>query len=99
MRQDAIVIVKQEGDAGGCQLLPLQHLLRHIQQQVTRDHAAPALFQRGLNGITLLAGCEENIGPGQPAAIAASAILVPGTLAWIVVERPGQFPDRFQPVR
>ena len=59
MGQNAIVIVKQEGDAGGRQFLPFQHLLCHIQQQVPCDDAAPALIQRGLNGVALLAGCEK----------------------------------------
>ena len=98
MGQNAIVVVEQEGDAGRRQLLPLQHLLRHIQQQVAGDHAALALLQRGLDGVALLAGGKEHVGPGQPAAVAAIGVLVPGPLARIVVERPRQFPDRFRAV-
>ena len=72
---------------------------------VTSSSRSPAItpplpcFSSGLNGVALLAGCEENVGPGQPAAIAARGVLVPGTLARIVVERPRQFPDRFELVR
>ena len=96
MSQNAVVVVKQEGDGGGGQLLPFQELLRHLQQQIARDHAGPALLQRQLDGVALLSGREEHVRPGQPAAVAAIGVLVPGPLARIVVERTRQFPDRFE---
>ncbi len=85
MGQDSIVIVEQEGDGGRCQLLPLQELLRHIQQQVARDHAASALLYRQLDGVALLSRREKHIRPGQPAAVMAIGVLVPGSLARIVI--------------
>ena len=96
MRQNAIVVVKQEGDGGRGQLLPFQKLLRRVQQQVACNHAAPALFQSQLNGVTLLTGREEHVGSGQPGAVTAIGVLVPGPLARIVVERARQLPDRFE---
>ena len=45
MGQNAIVVVEQEGHPGSRQLLPLQHLLRRVHQEVAGDHAAAALFQ------------------------------------------------------
>ena len=56
----------------------------------------PCPVSAGLHGVALLSGGEKNVWPGQPAAIAALGVLVPGALARIVVERPRQFPDRFE---
>src|SRR5258708_7048431 len=86
MGQDSIVIVEQEGDGGRCQLLPLQELLRHIQQQVARDHAASALLYRQLDGVALLSRCEEHVWSGQPAAVTTIGVPVPGPLTRIVID-------------
>ena len=86
----------RKATAEGGQLLPFKKLLRRVQQQVARNDAVPALFQSQLNGVTLLAGREEHVRSGQPGAVAAAGILVPGPLARIVVERARQLPDRLE---
>ena len=99
MGQNAIVVVEQKSDTGRRQLLPFQHLLSDIQQQVPGNDAALALIQRRLNGVALLARRKKHIRSGQPGAVAATGILVPRPLARIVVGRPWQLSHQFQSVR
>jgi hypothetical protein len=99
MGENAIVVVEQKSDAGRRQFLPFQQLLGDIQQQVPGNHAALALLQRRLNGVALLARRKKHIRSGQPAAVAATGVLVPRPLPRIVVGRSWQLSHQFQSVR
>ena len=86
MGQDAIVIVKQESNAGSHQLLSFQYLhMGKIHQHIAAIIATFALFRApNCTVVALLSSREENIFIAQvePTAVPALGILVPGTLAW-----------------